>query len=172
MNKDNDSKRLVLLLVLFFIFVILTGIFVGKRLVEVVRAAVRPDSNQEYQNRLMEAEFSGAATVAVEEKGGYPWPSYTPFRTSTNTKTPTETPKIPFADTPTPTATFTPTSTNTSTFTPTNTPTKTSTPPIPPTVGPGGGGPTSFAAVGLLFSLIGLLGFSLYYFSFIKSKRS
>ena len=49
MNKDNDSKRLVLLLVLFFIFVILTGIFVGKRLVEVVRAAVRPDSNQEYQ---------------------------------------------------------------------------------------------------------------------------
>lgn len=170
MNKDNDSKRLVLLLVLFFIFVILTGIFVGKRLVEVVRAAVRPDSNQEYQNGLMEAEFSGAATVAVEEKGGYPMPSYTPFRTST--KTPTETPKIPFADTPTPTATFTPTSTNTSTFTPTNTPTKTSTPPIPPTVGPGGGGPTSFAAVGLLFSLIGLLGFSLYYFSFIKSKRS
>ena len=169
MNKDNDSKRLVLLLVLFFIFVILTGIFVGKRLVEVVRAAVRPDSNQEYQNGLMEAEFSGAATVAVEEKGGYPMPSYTPFRTST--KTPTETPKIPFADTPTPTATSTPTSTNTPTFTPTNTPTKTSTPPIPPTVGPGGGGPTSFAAVGLLFSLIGLLGFSLYYFSFIKSKR-
>jgi len=156
----------------YSIFVILTGIFVGKRLVEVVRAAVRPDSNQEYQNGLTEAEFAQVATGAVEEKGGYPMPSYTPFRTST--KTPTETPKIPFADTPTPTVTSTSTSTNTPTSTVTNTPTatKTSTPPIPPTVGPGGGGPTSFAAVGLLFSLIGLLGFSLYYFSFIKSKRS
>ena len=72
MHKDNDSKRLVLMLVLFLIFVILTGIFVGKRLVEMERAAVRPDSNQEYQNRLKEAEYSAAATVDIEEKGRYP----------------------------------------------------------------------------------------------------
>ena len=174
MDKDKRGKSLAFWLVLFFLIVILLGAFVGKRLVQIVRASIDPEATTEVQ-AIIDAEvndkqpFSSELSNQVaplEVEGGYPIPS----PTSTQPPSPTET--LPPTATHTSTATeIEETETPTSTATLSPTPTQTRTPSTPPTVGPGGS-PKNFVGAGMVFGLIGLICFGLYFWNLVQIRRA
>lgn len=192
MNEEKDGKKLAFWLVLFFLIVILLGAFVGRRLVQIVRASID-------QEGVLVTTIAGGKDAEeksplepLELAGGYPYPSPTPTRPPTRTATATQPPKQTETSTPTNTATNTPTQTltNTPTQTPTNTPTQTPTntatptstatasptatvtrtPSTPPTVGPGGN-PKNYVSAGMAFGLIGLVCFGLYFWNLVQVRR-
>ena len=184
MNEEKDGKRLAFWLVLFFLIVILLGAFVGKRLVQIVRASIDQEGSLETTIADGKAAEEKSPLEPLELAGGYPYPSPTPTRPPTRTSTATLPPKQTETSTPTNTATNTPTQTPTSTptQTPTNTATPTSTatasptatvtrtPSTPPTVGPGGN-PKNYVGAGMAFGLIGLVCFGLYFWNLVQVRR-
>ena len=188
MQDKKHGKQLALGLVLFFIIVILLGAFIGRQLVNLVRASIDPVTAAKAQSMNDdEAVVKGPDTSEVlgqvepmQLAGGYSFPSPTPTQppkqsptptetllpTETPTSTPTETP----TSTPTETPTSTPTETPTSTPTASPTPTQTTTPSVPPTVGPKGN-PSQYIGAGMAFALIGLTSFSLYFWNLIQDRR-
>jgi len=137
MEEDKRGKSLAFWLVLFFLIVILLGAFVGKRLVQVVRASIDQDANTAALNNI-DQESSDKALHSVEVfdqvtplefKGGYSFPSPTPTQPPTKTETlpptKTETPTPTKTEAPPPTNTETTVPTKTETAIPTNTPTRT-----------------------------------------------
>jgi hypothetical protein len=197
MQDKKHGKQLALGLVLFFIIVILLGAFIGRQLVNLVRASIDPVTAAKAQSMNDdEAVVKGPDTSEVlgqvepmQLAGGYSFPSPTPTRppkqsptptvtlppTDTPTSTPTETPTSTPTETPTSTPTETPTSTPTeiptSTPTASPTPTQTTTPSVPPTVGPKGS-PGQYIGAGMVFALIGLASFSLYFWDLVQEKRA
>lgn len=188
MNEEKDGKKLAFWLVLFFVIVIFLGAFVGKRLVQIVRASMDQAATPESQSYIgtgagnKQPLFSEevAQVESMEPKGGYPYWSPTPTQPPTRTATATQPPKQTVTSTPTDTPTSTPTHTPTSTptHTPTSTPTNTAsptatvtrTPAIPPTVGPGGN-PQNYVGAGMAFGLIGLVCFILYFWNLAHVRR-
>lgn len=184
MEEDKNGKKLAVWLVLFFLIVILLGAFVGKRLVQIVRASIDPEVSIGTQNdNGTETGEKGPNSSEIlnqveplELAGGYPYPSPTPTQppkqteTSTPTYTPTSTATETPTSTPTETPTSTPTETPTSTATESPTATITRTPSQPPTVGPGGN-PDSYVGAGMVFGLIGLVCFCLYFWNLVQVRR-
>ncbi len=128
MDEDKHGKSLAFWLVLFFLIIILLGAFVGKQLVQIVRASRPQEASIETQALLgKNVEENGIFNSEVRDQvepleleGGYPVPSPTPTRPPTKTETPT----------PTKTETTVPTKAETTSPTKTETtiPTKTETP--------------------------------------------
>jgi len=188
MDEDKRGKSLAFWLVLFFLIVILLGAFVGKRLVQIVRASIDPEATTDVQAIIDEEvndkqPFSSELSNQVaplEVEGGYPIPSPTPTQppsptttlppTATHTSTATET-TIP-TNTPTRTVVIVVEETETpmSTVTLSPTPTQTRTPSTPPTVGPGWS-PKNFVGAGMVFGLIGLVCFCLYIWNLTQIRR-
>lgn len=188
MNEEKDGKKLAFWLVLFFLIVILLGGFVGKRLVQIVRASMDQEASIEIPELVGEDTEEKIPFTIVESDqveplevaGGYPVPSPTPTRAPTRTPTqtatqppkqtessvPTETP----TNTPTETPTNTPTETPTSTATASPTSTVTTTPSQPPTVGPQGD-PDNYVGAGTVFGLIGLACFCLYFWNLVQIRK-
>ena len=181
MQDKKHGKQLALGLVLFFIIVILLGAFIGRQLVNLVRASIDPVTAAKAQSMNDdEAVVKGPDTSEVlgqvepmQLAGGYSFPSPTPTRPPKQSPTPTVT--LPPTETPTSTATETPISTPTDALsnTPTASPsaTQTTTPSVPPTVGPKGS-PGQYIGAGMVFALIGLASFSLYFWDLVQEKRA
>jgi cytoskeletal protein RodZ len=188
MDKDKRGKSLAFWLVLFFLIVILLGAFVGKRLVQIVRASIDPEATTEVQENIgKQGNEKGPYSSDIAEQlapleveGGYPIPSPTPTQppsptttlppTATHTSTATET-TIP-TNTPTRTVFIvveeTETPTSMATLSPT--PTQTRTPSTPPTVGPEGN-PGNYIGAGMVLGLIGLACFYLYFWNLTQNRR-
>ena len=177
MQDKKHGKQLALGLVLFFIIVILLGAFIGRQLVNLVRASIDPVTAAKAQSMNDdEAVMKGPDTSEVlgqvepmQLAGGSPTPTQPPKQSPTLTATlaPTETPTSTLTETPTSTPTETPTSTPTAS----PTPTQTTTPSVPPTVGPKGS-PGQYIGAGMVFALIGLASFSLYFWDLVQEKRA
>ncbi len=180
MEEDKKGKRWALWLVLFFMVVILLAAFIGRQLVNLVRASIDPVSAAKAQSMnddetVMKGPDTSEVLGQVEPlqlAGGYSFPSPTPTQPPKQSPTPTETlpPTETPTSTPTETPTSTPTETPTSTPTASPTPTQTTTPSVPPTVGPKGN-PSQYIGAGMAFALIGLTSFSLYFWNLIQDRR-
>lgn len=198
MEEDKRGKSLAFWLVLFFLIVILLGAFVGKRLVQVVRASIDPETTAEVQANIGEESsekgpyyselFDQVATADL--KGRYSFPSPTPMQPLTKTESPpptkTQTPPPTKIETTIPTNTPTrtviilsggtetptiaPTGTTTSTTVASPTPTMTRTPSTPPTVGPEGN-PGNYIGAGMVLGLIGLVCFYLYFWNMVQIRQ-
>jgi len=103
MDEEKDGKKLAFWLVLFFLIVILLGGFVGKRLVQIVRASMDQDTIEVTQSiddkdddaKVPESADNSGQVAPLESAGGYsfPTPTNTPtvLPTSTSTKNPAST---------------------------------------------------------------------------------
>lgn len=175
MDEDKRGKSLAFWLVLFFLIVILLGAFVGKRLVQIVRASIDQDVSLETTIAVGKDSEEKSPLEPLELDGGYPYWTPTPTRPPTRTATATQPPNQTETSTPTqtPTSTAAPTTTATSTSTATASPTATATrtPSTPPTVGPGGS-PKNFVGAGMVFGLIGLICFGLYFWNLVQIRRA
>lgn len=180
MDEEKDGKKLAFWLVLFFLIVIMLGGFVGKRLVQIVRASMDQEASIETPELVGEDTKEKSPFTIVESDqveplevaGGYPVPSPTPTPapTRTPTQTATQPPKQTETSVPTETPTNTPTETPTSTATASPTSTVTTTPSQPPTVGPQGD-PDNYVGAGMVFGLIGLACFCLYFWNLVQIRK-
>ena len=101
MDEDKHGKSLAFWLVLFFLIIILLGAFVGKQLVQIVRASRPQEASIETQALLgKNVEENGIFNSEVRDQvepleleGGYPVPSPTPTRPPTKLKLPLQ-PKL------------------------------------------------------------------------------
>ncbi len=131
MNEEKDGKKLAFWLVLFFLLIIFLGGFVGKRLVQIVRASrsqeasietpVLPGKNGEEKDSFASETLDSVTPLGI--KGGYSFPTPTPTQLPTKTNTPspmiTETTVPTEAETTVPTITETIVPTETETTVPT-----------------------------------------------------
>ena len=174
MEEDKKGKRWALWLVLFFMVVILLAAFIGRQLVNLVRASIDPVSAAKAQSMNDdETVIKGPDTSEVlgqveplQMAGGYSFPSPTPTQPPKQSPTPAVT--LPAKQTSMPTET--PTNTPTNTPTATQTATQTTTPSVPPTVGPKGS-PDQYIGAGMVLVLIGLISFSFYFWNLIQDRR-
>lgn len=174
MEEDKKGKRWALWLVLFFMVVILLATFIGRQLVNLVRASIDPVSAAKAQSMnndetVMKGPDTSEVLGQVEPlqlAGGYSFPSPTPTQPPKQSPTPAVT--LPAKQTSMPTETPTNTPTNTPTATPTAT--QTTTPSVPPTVGPKGS-PDQYIGAGMVLALIGLISFSFYFWNLIQDRR-
>ena len=131
MNEEKDGKKLAFWLVLFFLIVILLGGFVGKRLVQIVRASIEPETtavtesidDKDDNAKVPEFADTSEQVTPLELAGGYSFPTATPYQPPIPTATvkPTESPANTSTAIPTSTATQSPTSTATQSPTSTST---------------------------------------------------
>lgn len=184
MEEEKDGRKLAIWLVLFFLIVILLGGFVGKRLVQIVRASIDHEASLETSVSFGKDAEDKNPLEPLELEGGYPYWSPTPTQPPTRTATPTQPPKQTETSTPTQTPTHTSTPTQTPTSSPTDTATATATatttatatatvtrtPATPPTVGPGGN-PQNYIGAGMVFGMIGLVCFGLYFWNLVQVRR-
>ncbi|NLC29199.1 MAG: hypothetical protein GX773_01955 [Chloroflexi bacterium] len=175
MQDKKHGKQLALWLVLFFIIVILLGAFIGRQLVNLVRASIDPVTAAKAQSMNDdEAVVKGPDTSEVlgqvepmQLAGGYSFPSPTPTQLLKSTQS--QNPTVVLPATETPISTPTDALTNTPTASPAST--QTTTPSVPPTVGPKGS-PGQYIGAGMVFALIGLASFSLYFWDLVQEKRA
>jgi cytoskeletal protein RodZ len=140
MDEEKDGKKLAFWLVLFFLIVILLGGFVGKRLVQIVRASMDQDTIEVTQSiddkdddaKVPESADNSGQVAPLESAGGYSFPTPTSYQPPIPTATvqPTESPTNTLTALPTSTSTKNPASTATASPTIVASATPSSTPPL------------------------------------------